>query len=452
MTGKPQKSGNSKPYQDVFTPVDTLISKGSSGKSIFDQEFSPEPRPGTQWPKSYLIAYQREQENVFEGDQKCEIYVDKMDPGTGLLAGEEVLVSDQAARFTRGFFQGPEWGYSDKDGLLLFFTVLVGHKPQIAYCYVDSTGHPSTPVVLTGDQSDGFGRVIPTASKNGTSIAQVTYTQWDPTPGERPDSARERVTTRVFYWIDTVERKEHQIDGVRVYTQGPQFLGPFNAEANALCDLLLCQKDSNGMDQVVRYNTKTGESHFLTSEPNWHHRDPARFQATDPQYAGANVYAVSIVEKGEDYPSKIALYTEVSPDDPYGKLELRNVLYIPDYAFDEGFTAITSVETISGPTLKQSFLGLRLMKPGKGIPLDWDSSIWLWSLDDSLRRKVSGDNADEGDLQGTDPEYLLGDGKLFIYYSVYNLPQREAGRLKSGPADLHLCETGVLSDGTIIQG
>lgn len=451
MTSLHQKSAGSKTSPEVFTPTDTIIDEGNPGMSIFDPEFSPASG-------SNLMAYLVEPENALDIDQKCKICVVAVDPATGRIAGEPTPVTDQAPRFARGGFQGPEWGYNDTDGSGLFFTVLVGNKTQIAYSALQSPGHWSTPVVLTGDQSDPFGRLFPTGSKNGTTRTQVNYTRWDPAPRGPYDSPRERVNTRVFYWMDTLERKEHEIDAVNIYTQSPQFLEPFNPKGsttvNALCDLLFSQKDANGFYQVVRHNTQTGQSCFLTAEPSWNLRDPQGFRAYDPQYAGAFLVAASVEEKDEEYPSKIAIYQQVSPDDPYAKLQLLRTLEIPDRAISQGFTAISSVETIAGPTLKSSFLTLRLMKPVGSNPLEWDSSIWIWSLDGRLQRQVSGINPNQGNLRGVDPEYLLGTNKLFIYYSVYHLPQPDTSTstIKTATVDLHLCETGVLADGSFTPG
>jgi hypothetical protein len=444
MTSMHQKSAGSKTSPEVFTPIDAIIDTGRPGMSVFDPEFSPAPG-------SNLMAYLVEPQNALDLDQKCKICVVAVDRTTGRIAGEAIAVTDQAPRFVRGGFQGPEWGYNT-NGLSLFFTVLVGNKTQIAHSTLQSSGQWSTPVVLTGDQSDPFGRLFPTGSKNGTTRTQVNYTRADAAPRASYDSPRERVNTRVFCWMDTLDRKEHEIDAVNIYTQSPQFLEPFNPKGsttvNALSDLLFSQKDANGLYQVVRNNTQTGESYFLTAEPSWNLRDPAGFKAYDPQYAGAFVVAASVEEKDELYPSKIAIYQQVSPDDPYAKLQLQRTLDIPDRAISLGFTAISSVETIAGPTLKSSFLALRLMKPVGSNPLDWDSTIWIWSLDGKLQRQVSGSNPNQGNLRGVDPEYLLGTDKLFIYYSVYHLPQSDTSTMKTATVDLHLCETGVFADGT----
>lgn len=431
MTSTPKKSAADS--QPVFEINDTVIAQG-----IEDQEFSPDQQD----PK-YLMAYYEDR----------KIFVVNMDPKTGQIASDDpILVSDQAASFARSAYQGPEWGYNDNDGFSLFFTVENGRKTQIAQSTRQSDGQWSRPVVLTGNQTDQFGRMGATGSRNGKTVTPVNYTRWAPTPGEQHHGApKDRLTNRVFYWMEPNERKEYQVDDVVIFEQPPHFLDQF--EGSSFCELLFSQS-KDGLDQVVRYNTQTGESHFLTSLDTdlgnkWNHWDPSAFRAYDPQYNGAVVYTVSAAHydkkhprKNEKYPARIAIYEQVS-DDPYAELEFQRTLEIPERARLAGFTSISSVETIAGPKLKSSFLSVRLVRHNDVNPLDWDASIWLWSLDGRLQRQVSGNGPDPGNLHGKDPEYLVGTEKLYLYYNYY--PKR-------GPIDLHLCETGVSADGSFTAG
>ena len=128
MTSTPQKPAASTTAQSRFVPVDTIIGKDSEDPdkdwgNIIDLEFAPVPADGPQYLMSYL--------------QEPHIYVARMDPGTGEIAGttktNRFSVTDKAPLFYRGAYQAAEWGYNEKDGFSLFFAVLVDGKAQIAY-------------------------------------------------------------------------------------------------------------------------------------------------------------------------------------------------------------------------------------------------------------------------------------------------------------------------------
>lgn len=439
MTGTPRKREKSKVSQSDFTPNDVIV----PAENIVDEEFSP-PRPNL----PPLMAYLR-------GNN---LFVAEIDPATGrMIAGDPILLTDQA-NFKRAGFQGPEWGYSAEEGASLFFTIVVDGKSQIAYCARQASGEWSKPAtVLTGSQSGPFGRMAATGSRDGTTSTQVNYTRWDP-KAVATGQPQDRITDRVFYWMDVRDRREHQIPfPVIWHSQPPHFTRPLNGSAYG--DLVFGAKDKNNAEQVVRYDTRPGmpetkRAHFLSSIETdqgnvWDHWDPDSFEA--PEYGGARVYAVSVLERDEPYPSKIAIYRESQTGGPYGKLELMNILRIPDSAVAAGFTSITSIEPIVTETA--SFLSLRLVKHDATNPLDYDCSVWLWSLKDviagaqpqpGLRRQVSGTDRSQGNYSCDDPEYLLGENELFIYYTVYDP--------KQGTVDLHLCTTGVSADGSFIAG
>lgn len=441
MTSTPQKP-TSTSAQSRFVPVDTKIGKDLENPeknwgNIIDLEFAPVPAAG---PK-YLMAYH----------QEPYIYVAKMDPETGDLAGtvetNRKSLSDQAPPFWRSAYQGPEWGYNDKDGLSVFFAVLVDGQSQIAYSKqtasdLSDLGDWSEPVILTNSLE---GRMGQTASRVGRNSTQVNYTRWDPRL-RNSDDPQERMSDRVYYWMDINERVEHKIPHVMMHTQPPHFFE--TPDHSAIGDLVLGLKDRDG-GQVVRYITRADvpdnqRAQFLTSGDRWDHWDPDCLPAPQPGNDTGLVYVVKLVEPGEVYPTKIGVYNE-SPEGPYGKLVLKKTLEIPKRALSLRYpTSITSLETISSPSGNQSFLSMRLVTHNNPKPLECDSSVWLFSLDGKLQRQVSGFNADEGNFRCNDPEFMWGKYDLFIYYNVYDPA--------SDNADLHLCQTGVKVDGSFTAG
>jgi len=431
MTSTPQKPDRTQP--SVFVPDDQLIAH-----NIVDEEFPP-AHAGTPLLMAYL--------------QDAHIYVVEIDPTTGHplpVTQVEVTQQEPAATFLRSAYQGPEWGYSD-DGLSLFFAVMVNDKVQIAYSKRSAAGDWSAPVVLTGGVPGPFGRMGQTPSEQGPST-QVNYTRWDPAAAQHPDEQKDRITDRHFYWMDVKEKIEHKVEGlVILHTVGPHFLAP--RPGSPYGDLLFTAKDEQGAEQVVRYNTDPGvpadeRVRFLTGLDtdqgnSWNHWDPNDISA--PEY-DRPVYAVNVVEPGETSPRKIAIYQASATGDPFGKLELLHTLEIPSRALEEGYASITSVEPVV--TKKATFLVLRLVKYDRVNPLDCTSSIWLWSLDGKLQRRVSGEHRLEGNRQGKDPEGVIGAEKLLVYYSVYN----PGLGLQEKQADLRLCGTGVYADGSYTPG
>lgn len=450
MTSTPQKPAASKTPQSEFVPVDTIIGKDPEDSekdwgNIIDLEFSPVPREGAPLPNNeprYLMSYL----------QEPHIYVARMDPGTGEIAGttktNRFSVTDKAPLFYRGAYQAAEWGYNENDGFSLFFAVLVDGKAQIAYSTrtesdLSELGDWSEPVILTNSLE---GRIGQTASRVGRSSTQVNYTRWDPRL-RNSGSLEERISDRVYYWMDVNERVEHKIPHVMMHSQPPHFFE--TPDHSAIGDLVLGMKDEDG-GQVVRYITRAGvaddqRAQFLTSGNQWDHWDPDCLPAApQPGNDTGLVYVVKVVdvENGKKHPTKIAIYDE-SSDGPYGQLVLRTTIEIPQLS--EVFpTSITSLETISSPSGNQQFFSMRLVTHNNPKPLECDTSIWLFSVDGSLRRRVSGFNADEGNFRGNDPEFMWGTEELFIYYSVYNRDE--------DIVDLHLCRTGVKADGSFTAG
>lgn len=442
MTSTPQKPAASTNAQSRFVPADTKI--GENWGNIVDFEFSPVPADGPR----YLMAYH----------QEPHIYVVAMDPATGDLAGDvetnRKSVTDNAAPFWRSAFQGPEWGYNEKDGFSVFFAELVDGKSQIAYSKRTKSGSSdpgdlfglgewSEPVILTNSLE---GRMGQTASRVGPSSTQVNYTRWDPRL-RNSDVQQERMSDRVYYWMDVNERVEHKIPHVMMHTQPPHFFE--TPDHSAICDLVLGLKDKHGREQVVRYITREGvpdnqRAQFLTSGDRWDHWDPDCLPAFQRENDTGLVYVVKLVEGGNVYPTRIGIYDE-SPEGPYGSLVLRQILEIPKRALSPRYpTSITSLETISSPIGNQCFLSMRLETHNNPKPLECDSSVWLFSLDGKLQRQVSGFNADEGNFRCNDPEFMWGTDELFIYYNVY-----DPG---SDNVDLHLCKTGVKVDGSYTAG
>ena len=283
-------------------------------------------------------------------------------------------------------------------------------------------------------------------SKRGDYSTQVIYRRWQ-TPDPDSETSPELVGPQQFYWMDLNERVEHALPyGILAPSQPPQFAYQRGGEENPMCDLIFTMKDESGLDQIVRYDTSPGvkdeeRTHFLTTPTEgrrWNHWDPSCFKA--PEYAGRVVYAVNVLEEDEEYPNKMAIYTE-SAGGEFEMLEYQGILQIPQAVRDHGFIQISSVEQIV--TEKATFFSVLLVKPGEGNPLYDNSTVWIWSLDGNLQRRVSGNNPGEGNFLGKDPEIMRSTDELFVYYNVYALV-----RTKEKLVDLHRCHTGVSKDGS----
>lgn len=423
----------------TFTPDDRII--GERLGSIADPEFYC--RNGT-----YQMAYL----------QAPYIFVVDIDPLTGDIAGEPTRLCDNAVGFIPSGVQGPEFGWDNHNRLILFTLRERDGKSQVACVFQDDTsptGWSEEPVILTDAQDDRLGRMGATPSRQGKDGGiQINYSRWL-TGNPQLGSPKERIINRQFYWLDAhAPTIEHPVEGeVIFHTQPPQWVGPRDNVPDARCDLLysswVASDGEPEVEQIVRYRVSDNTRHVLTQDTYGHKWDPDSILVPGSKQ---RIYLAGLLERGHELPNALALYQEADGASPYDALALKTVLRIPpqdDVSRFDRYVTIRSVEPFCAGN--KLFFALRLVK-GKANamnPIHRDAVVCVWSQDEGgLQRQVSlvpdDPETDQEYLRGKDPEVVVGEKEVFIYYSTY---VKEEGS-EEPIGKLHLCRTGIAADGS----
>jgi len=316
------------------------------------------------------------------------MWVARLDPKTGLFVtptGRDQLVASDFTPLFR-IFNGGEWG-KDRDGAAVYFTKPKNGVDQIWMAPLKPTGDLTAVPLTSGDRKRGSPMPRRDASAAST---QMLFIQDSYARGS----------------LAVLDRKapvasEKTMTGVDKGMSGPRFIP-------ATPDLVYATTDG----QIARFRTSTGDSIRLT-KGGGRKGDPFAWSA--PELGGAT--AVVAIEDMV----RIVVYS-LNPDG--AGLKLVRTIDMPPPGDPqwkgENHPWIYSLEPFTAGG--RSYFSLHAQRDRVPPPRSTGSSVWVVSYDpiegEHLKRRLD----DRTPAKRIDPEFLIGEKEVFVYFNVIERP------------------------------
>lgn len=332
-------------------------------------------------------------------DQKGAVWIGAMDSETGGFkspSGCDFKIDTGLSKWSK-YSNGPEWGL-DK------------HGPSVLYLKDDERGagqlwraqppwDKPTRAQLTKDEELHHWICMATVDKETADTKVIAY-RGKPTAAGNHD-----------VWLDALRP-----DKMTKFTDRMN-LARWAFNSTLITWAPKVTPSLKEMAQVTLVDTEKGSSCVITDDAG-HKIDPWLWQA--PEYGGEWLLAVNIDGK------ELAIYRDLRKNlEPWQR--------IASIALPSGSPPLKSVEPVNGG---RGAFGRSYFTAQAGGDKDADTSIWLLGFEPNGQPLVR--RLDEGAIiakkaRRLDPETLIGDRELFVYYTL----------LGDGPPQLRLCKTGI---------
>jgi len=386
--GSQHRPTTEKPSADTWAPQDEAI--GSATVSYRDPELLQQ---------GGLMVF---------ADTKGDVWVSEMDPRTGRfkagLDGRQHRVDGPISQWSR-YCNGPEWGL-DASGPALFY---IKDNAQGAGQLWRAAPPWDKPQVnqLTHDTDIHNWICEPSVSTQLATTRVITYRGGGPKGGN------------VTAWLDEGTPAEAHAFTERAY------LARFSLETPHITWSPRQRAGDRSTTQVSLLDTDTGKVRILTADEGAKY-DPWLWHA--PEFDGELLLCVNLDERA------LAIYRDTKRDGqtPWTRIaEIRLPAGAPH-------PQLKSCEPVNGG---RGAFGRSWFTAQGGDDKDADTSIWLLGLNTSGQHAVR--RLDDGAVtrkaaRRLDPETLVGERELFVYYT----------RVTGQGSELRLCQTGAKSSKT----
>jgi len=333
-------------------------------------------------------------------DQAGVVWVARVNPKTGIPYKEdarEFKIAENLSKWSR-YSNGPEWGEAKSGPALFFLLDDSGGKGQIWRASAPWDKPKLTQ--LTSDEALHHWIAMPSVDPAMPSIRMIAYRG---TPGG---------TANKNVWIDEKDPSRVHPFGERMGIARFTFSSPMISWAPR-------QSKSGVAPQVQILDTASGEERVITDGEE-KKVDPWLWNA--PEFGGETLLAVNLDNRA------LGIYRNPSKNNlPWRKIaEIK----LPS---DAPHRFLKSIEPVNGG--KGAF-GRSYFTVQAGDDKDPDTSIWLFGFDVAGKHLVQrlDDGMSSGEkLRRLDPESLIGDDRLFVYYTV----------IGEGAPQLRLVRTGI---------
>lgn len=381
---KPGSPPPAEPSADAWQPQDKAI--GSAGVSYRDPEFLQQ---------GGLIAF---------ADEKGDVWVSEMDSRTGNLKGggdgRQHRIDGPISRWSR-YCNGPEWGL-DAGGPALFYMKDNESGTGQLWRAAPPWGKPGL-TQLTRDADIHNWICEPSVSAALPTTRVIIYRGGGPKGGN------------VDVWLD-----EDAPDQRHAFTDRA-LLARFSADTPHITWAPRLRAGDRTTTQVSMLDTTTGKARVITGDDGAKY-DPWLWRA--PEFGGELLLSVNLDERA------LAIYRDTGRDGASPWIRIAEIRLPADAPHPQ----LKSCEPVNGG---RGAFGRSWFTAQGGDDKDKDTSIWLIGFDPKGHHTVR--RLDEGAATKTsarrlDPESLVCDRELFVYYTLVG----------DGPSQLHRCQTGVL--------
>ena len=368
--GQPVPAPVSQVSAGVFQPQ--CVTLGQPGQGVFDGEVLSDP------------ARMVFSETATGGT----MWVAALDPRTGLFVtptGRDQRVADDVTPLGR-IFNGGEWG-RDKDGAAVYFTKAKDGVDEIWMAPLTPAGDLHAVPLTTGRER---GSPMPRRDSNADST-QMLFIQDGYARGSLAVLDRKRPV-----------QSEAVLRDVDKGMSGPRFI-PGSP------DLVFATTDG----QIARFRTASGDSIVLTHDGG-RKGDPFAWAAPE---LGGRTAVVAIEDE-----ARIVVYA--MSDDGLNLARIRSIEMPPagdpEWKGGEVHPWIYSLEPFSANG--RSYFSVHAQRDRVPPPRTTGSSVWVVSMDpvDGKRMRMRLD--DGTPAKRIDPEFLIGQDEVFVYFNVLPAP------------------------------
>jgi hypothetical protein len=338
-------------------------------------------------------------------DSRAEIWIGAIDPATGLFrspTGRDHRVDIGISKWSR-YSNGPEWGL-DAKGPAVFY---VKDNAQGAGQLWRAEPPWDKPRVTQLTHDTGIHNWIcePSVNSASPSTRVIVY------------HGKPRATGNVDAWLD--EDKPGQL---MPFTD-LMIVARWATNANLITFAYRARAGQTEPSQVTLVDTDTGKSRVITGDAG-NKIDPWLWNA--PEFGDELLLAVNVDSR------EFAVYRDVKRD---GRSPWQRIATFRLPA-DASHQTLKSVEPVNGG---RGAFGRSYFTVQAGDDKDKDTSIWLFGFSSDGNHLIR--RLDDGAVTGKsarrlDPESLVGDRELFVYYTLVG----------NGPSELHRCGTAISKD------
>lgn len=382
-------------------PAPTPPAKSSAGKW----------RPQDEAIGSASVSY-RDPELIQQGglmvfaDEKGDVWVCEMDLQTGRFKssrdGRQHRVDGPISKWSR-YCNGPEWGLDAKGSALFYVKDNAQGAAQLWRAAPPWDKPQVTP--LTRDTAIHNWICAPSVSAKLPTTRVIVYRGGGPKGGN------------VSAWLDEESPGQPHAFTDRAY------LARFSIDTPFITWSPRQRAGDRSTTQVSLLDTATGKARVITADEGAKY-DPWLWHA--PEFEGELLLCVNLNERA------LAIYRDTKRDgqSPWTRIaEIR----LPENA---PHPQLKSCEPVNGG---RGAFGRSWFAAQGGDDKDKDTSIWLLGFDKNGAHTVR--RLDEGAVSGKparrlDPETLIGEHALFVYYTLVG----------SRGSELHCCQTAIGKD------
>jgi len=336
-------------------------------------------------------------------DQKGDVWVGAMDLQTGRFVkangGRDHRLDGPISKWSR-YCNGPEWGL-DASGPAIFYIKDNSQDTGQLWRAAPPWDEPQV-TQLTRDTVIHNWICEPSVSSKLTTTRVIIYRGGGPKGGNVSAWLDEDVPTQPHAFTDRAYLARFSIDTPHI-TWSPRL-----------------RAGDRSTTQVSLLDTDTGKTRIITADDGAKY-DPWLWHA--PEFDGELLLCVNFDERA------LAIYRDTQRDGttPWSRIA---EIGLPAEA---PHLQLKSCEPVNGG---RGAFGRSWFTAQAGDDKDKDTSIWLLGFDlsgtHSVRRLDDG-AASKTTARRLDPETLVGDHELFVYYTL----------LESGKSQLRMCRTGV---------
>lgn len=381
---KPAPAAPEKPSADAWVPQDEVI--GSASVSYRDPELLQH---------GGLMVF---------ADEKGDVWVSEMDRQTGRFKSSPDVrqhrVDGPISQWSR-YCNGPEWGL-DASGPALFY--IKDNAQGAGQLWRAAPPWDKPQVTQLTDDTDIHNWICaPSVSATLPSTRVIIYRGGGPKGGN------------VTAWLDEEAPAEPNAFTERAY------LARFSTDTPHITWSPRQRAGDRSTTQVSLLDTSTGNTRVITADEGAKY-DPWLWHA--PEFDGELLLCVNLDERA------LAIYRDTKRDGTSSWTRIAEIRLPADAPHPQ----LKSCEPINGG---QGAFGRSWFTAQGGDDKDADTSIWLLGFDQNgqhtVRRLDDGATA-ETTARRLDPETLVGERELFVYYT----------RVTGKGSELRLCRTGVV--------
>jgi hypothetical protein len=379
---KPAPAPPAKPSADTWLPRDDAI--GSASVAYRDPELLQQ---------GGLMVF---------ADEKGDVWVSEMDPRAGRFKGgdgRQHRVDGPIWKWSR-YCNGPEWGL-DAGGPAFFYIKDNAEGTGQLWRAAPPWDKPQLTQLTHGADIHNW-ICEPSVSAALPTTHVIVYRGGGPKGGN------------VDVWLDEESPEQRHAFTERAY------LARFSADTPHITWSPRQRAGNRSTTQVSLLDTDTGPARVITADDGAKY-DPWLWHA--PEFDGELLLCVNLDERA------LAIYRDIQRDgnSPWTRIaEIR----LPA---DAPHPQLKSCEPVNGG---RGAFGRSWFTAQGGDDKDKDTSIWLLGFDqngDHTVRRLDDGSATKTTVRRLDPETLVGERELFVYYT----------RIVGKGSELRLCRTGV---------